>query len=198
MSQNSVAVEGDLRVRRTQKMLHDAFIALVIDKGFESITVQMLAEEAMINRATFYRHYQDKYELAERVCATLTAEYQESLRAKLPETLSSGGELLFAHIARYGDFYQALLAGMPNFRETMCRNIEQELHALYVQMGLDEERLTLPLPLILRYLATAQMGIIQWWLEAGQPLSTTEMAAHLMHLHLHGATQALQLPALSA
>mgnify|MGYP000433395684 CR=1 FL=1 len=62
MAQNKT----DLRVRRTQKMLRKAFIQLVITHGFDSISVQMLADEAMINRATFYRHNKDIFDLAEK------------------------------------------------------------------------------------------------------------------------------------
>lgn len=54
----------DLRVRRTRKLLREALLDLATEKGFDAITVNDLTERAMINRATFYRHYRDKYELA--------------------------------------------------------------------------------------------------------------------------------------
>jgi AcrR family transcriptional regulator len=58
-----VAQPGDLRVRRTRKVLKSALIELTIEKGFAAVTVQDIADRAMINRATFYRHYLDKYDL---------------------------------------------------------------------------------------------------------------------------------------
>ncbi|MDD5953456.1 MAG: TetR/AcrR family transcriptional regulator [Oscillospiraceae bacterium] len=53
----------DFRVQRTYKTLQDALIRLLREKRFEEITVGELCETAMIRRATFYKHFGDKYEL---------------------------------------------------------------------------------------------------------------------------------------
>src|SRR4029434_1901237 len=55
MTQNKKQTE-DLRVRRTRKLLQQALIELTIEKGFAAVTVQDIADRAMVNRATFYRH----------------------------------------------------------------------------------------------------------------------------------------------
>lgn len=55
----------DPRVRRTRQMLHEAFRALLAEKGFESISVQDVAERSTVNRATFYDHFTDKFALLE-------------------------------------------------------------------------------------------------------------------------------------
>lgn len=52
----------DLRIQKTYLLLHKAFTGLMEDKGFENITVGELCEHAMIRRATFYKHFADKYE----------------------------------------------------------------------------------------------------------------------------------------
>lgn len=52
----------DLRIQKTYHLLHKAFTGLMEDKGFEAITVGQLCEHAMIRRATFYKHFADKYE----------------------------------------------------------------------------------------------------------------------------------------
>lgn len=175
-------------------MLHQAFIELVRDKGFAAITVQMLAEHAMINRTTFYRHYEDKHDLAEKVYTALNDEYENSIKAAEVDDPLAAWRLLFEHVAAYEDFYLALLSDMPDFRDRVRDGIERQLHTGLLSRGLDETQVTLPLPLILRYLATAQMGIVQWWLEAGQPIPAVEMAQHLRQLHLSGGIQPLQLP----
>ena len=189
MSQND-----DLRVRRTRKMLRDAFITLVLEEGFEAITVNMLAERAMINRATFYRHYADKYELAERVYADLTAEYMASVQTLDATDPVDGWTLLFAHVAEYADFYLALLSGIPHFQERVRDQIEVQLHQVFSGMGLNEAQVDMPLPLSLRYLAAAQMGVVQWWLETGRAIPARQMAQYLLQLHAHGAIAQLGLP----
>ena len=57
----------DPRVLRTRKLIMDAFIKLSETKEFSDITVKNITEEAMINRATFYYHFQDIYDLLEKV-----------------------------------------------------------------------------------------------------------------------------------
>jgi len=55
--------EADPRVKRTRKLILQAFSELLAEKGFESISVQDVTDKAEINRATFYDHFVDKYEL---------------------------------------------------------------------------------------------------------------------------------------
>ena len=55
----------DLRVQRTRTSIRDAFIELRSRKPIEKITVKELAEAAFINKATFYQHYSDLYDLSE-------------------------------------------------------------------------------------------------------------------------------------
>ncbi|HVI41189.1 MAG TPA: TetR/AcrR family transcriptional regulator [Anaerovoracaceae bacterium] len=57
--------ENDPRVIRTRHLLLDAFIVLVRKKDFTSISVKDIAEYAQVNRATFYAHFQDKYDILE-------------------------------------------------------------------------------------------------------------------------------------
>ncbi len=53
----------DPRVKRTRLLLEQAFMDLIEEKGFQAVTVQDIAERAGVNRATFYAHFADKYEL---------------------------------------------------------------------------------------------------------------------------------------
>ena len=59
----------DVRVRRSQKFLRDALIDLIEERGFDVLTVGEITERAMVSRATFYRNYQDKYDLVEQIFA---------------------------------------------------------------------------------------------------------------------------------
>ena len=50
----------DPRILRSRRMLMDALAKLLIKKDFEDISIQDIADEATLNRATFYLHYPDK------------------------------------------------------------------------------------------------------------------------------------------
>jgi AcrR family transcriptional regulator len=60
--------QNDLRVIKTRKNIETSFISLLGQKSFHQITVQDILDTALINRSTFYKHYADKYQLAETLC----------------------------------------------------------------------------------------------------------------------------------
>ena len=49
----------DRRIYRTRKLLQDALIELILEKGYAAVTVQDIIDRANIGRSTFYAHFQD-------------------------------------------------------------------------------------------------------------------------------------------
>lgn len=68
------AREMDPRVRRTRQALQQALGKLLETKEFDQISVQDIAEAATVNRATFYDHYTDKWDLLECMVGTRFGE----------------------------------------------------------------------------------------------------------------------------
>jgi AcrR family transcriptional regulator len=64
----------DPRIIRTRKLLMDAFLKLSIKKDFKDITIKDITDEATVNRATFYAHFQDKYDLMDAAITEDTIE----------------------------------------------------------------------------------------------------------------------------
>ena len=80
-------IEGsDLRVRMTKKMLIEAFLRLRKQKPLRRITVSELCSEAGVGRGTFYAHYQDVYDLNERLEGQFLEEFSVALRDALDES----------------------------------------------------------------------------------------------------------------
>ena len=69
----------DRRIRYTKKVIKEAFIELLEQKPINKITVTELCSQCDINRATFYRYYQDVYDLMEK----LKGEYVLELKAAI-------------------------------------------------------------------------------------------------------------------
>lgn len=71
----------DPRAIRTRQLIIDAFNALIATKDFNQITIKEITERATINRATFYAHFLDKYELLDIVLSEqLEALMEENFR----------------------------------------------------------------------------------------------------------------------
>lgn len=71
----------DPRVKRTRQLIQQAFMDLLHEKSFQSLTVQDIAEKATINRATFYAHFVDKYALLDEC---IRAGFHQALAKRLP------------------------------------------------------------------------------------------------------------------
>ncbi len=92
----------DPRVTRTRKLLRDALASLLAEKNFESITVQDIAEQATVNRATFYAHFTDKFALLDTMIREDFAGYlSQGDPLSVPETralLAAVGKNAFAFV----------------------------------------------------------------------------------------------------
>ncbi|MHC1783440.1 MAG: TetR/AcrR family transcriptional regulator [Anaerolineaceae bacterium] len=66
----------DRRIIRTKLAIHEAFVFLIKRKGFDAMLVSDIAEQANINRGTFYLHYQDKFDLLEKTQTEIIANVE--------------------------------------------------------------------------------------------------------------------------
>jgi AcrR family transcriptional regulator len=112
----SHAVQTDLRIRRTHHFLQEAMIELITEKGVDAITVGDITERAMINRATFYRHYQDKYDLVARIFEETADSLVEQIkplrkdsdRVEKEENFLEIWIQFFEHVAQHARMYRAM------------------------------------------------------------------------------------------
>jgi AcrR family transcriptional regulator len=109
----------DPRVKRTRELLVRAFNELVAEKGHTGLTVQEIAERATINRATFYAHFTDQYELFDYV---ISEAFREELQRRLPDSSELSEENLKALILAAC----AYLAGL----NTACSRTDQQFRPL--------------------------------------------------------------------
>src|SRR6202041_3666916 len=105
----NAAENTDPRVLRSRQMLMESLLRLLIRKEFEDISIQEIAEEATLNRATFYLHYADKNALLQ----ALTAARFRELIARRGLSFSNFAGALRAIALGVCD-YVAVTAGCPS------------------------------------------------------------------------------------
>ena len=183
----------DLRVRRTRKLLQKAMLEAASEKGFSHVTVSDITERAMVNRATFYRHYEDKYDLLAHYLGELSElidseEGETSLGDQIAESLDTpprGLVKLLRHMQANADFYRVMLGkqGDPTFCAQSFRNyIEQGYRRILASHAPQSDPNRPPIDLTVSYLLNAGVGAIVWWLEQDQPYSPERMANWLYQL----------------
>ncbi|MGD8823193.1 MAG: TetR/AcrR family transcriptional regulator [Anaerolineales bacterium] len=190
MSKNDSSL--DPRVRRTRKMLREALIDLIPELGYDAIRIQDITDRATLNRATFYLHYRDKQDLLDRGFD----EIWDELTSHNPLPVQAGGGLSlegtrltvlsdFQHLAKHFDFYRVMLGenGVAHFSHRMKDHVYQATaRRLQAVVGAQID-LPLPLDMVLTYIATAYVGLMQWWLENDMPYSPEEMATMVVELY---------------
>ena len=95
--------DEDIRILRTKKMLHDAFIGLLQEKPFYKITVNTLTMKAGINRVTFYLHFQNMEDFIERFLGQYISGLFIALRENYDATLTMNEreKKMFEHFLSY-------------------------------------------------------------------------------------------------
>lgn len=177
---NNVSEHEDLRIRRTQKLLWEALIALMARQDFEAISVKDICDRAMIHRTTFYKHYKDKYDL---LMHGMQAMHNELRKAHEGEQQASSRPFLtvFQHVAEHIDFYTLMLCGngigtfYTLLREYLAETAQQQLLKLQ-QRG---REFAVPLPLIAQFWAGAIISTTAWWLENRCPYSPEQMSGYM-------------------
>ena len=119
---------NDPRVKRTRQLLLQAFTALLEEKhNIHSISVQDITERAMVNRATFYAHFADKYALLE---SWMRVKFQRTLESQLPTSSPLEVDSLRSLILVVFDFF-------ANFRRYQ-KPVDKQFEPLF-QVALQEE-----------------------------------------------------------
>lgn len=83
----------DLRVRKTKANLYKGLIELMQEKEFEDIKVIDICKQSLINRSTFYDHFNDKYELLN--------SFMNDLKEELLDNLNNSKKIEFNTIKEY-------------------------------------------------------------------------------------------------
>jgi AcrR family transcriptional regulator len=173
---------SNVRVRRTQKLLREALIELIEERGFEALTIGELTSRAMVSRAAFYRNYQDKYDLVEQI-------FEEAMSALLNAVGDLGREhpaeiwvRFFEHIAHYERLYRALLGqrGSPWFvrkmRASLSGLVKERGHLPHGPDASARPVHTFSDEFVPDLVSAMFVEVITWWLEQGRPYTPREIA----------------------
>ncbi len=108
----------DLRVKRTINSIKEAFFELRKKKSLNKISVKELSELAMINKATFYLHYRDIFELSDKLENEMINKIIDEVRGQpfsYTETdLRRFSEIISRAVIKNSDEINILFSGFEN------------------------------------------------------------------------------------
>lgn len=187
---------ADRRVQRTRALLLGALLDLLVERGYEELSVQEIVDRANVGRSTFYTHFLDKRELllsGVEQLQTLVAGQHAGADGAAPqrEQLLRFSRPLLLHVEANMRFCRALLGPRggavvePHFQRMLGDLVRAELSAC-VPAG---ARPTIPLDVMVAYIVSAFIGLLRWWMEQPNRSSAEEIDRQF---------RALSLPVLAA
>ena len=186
----------DRRIQKTRALLHEALASLIREKPYDEIVVKEILDRANVGRSTFYTHYRDKDELLARgIHEMLQAVHAAELptTGKKQERIIRFSLPVFEHIDRHR---QAGAAGMGSRGRAI---VHEHLQKVIAELITDDVSKVLqsrrkaagqiPAAVLVQYVASTFILVLNWWAESKSPL----------HCHEANALfRALTLPTLSA
>lgn len=180
----------DRRVARTRTSLHRALISLILEKGYDSITVEEICQTANVGRSTFYLHYTGKDDLKQSGLDGLRRQLAETAAhaAKGEGSQCLGFSLaMFEHARDHVDLYRAGSRGgavaLGTIRQILSELVRAELVATVNQTLPD----AIPRELVVQYVVGAYMAVLTWWLDGGMKLPPNQIDAMFRQLMSEGA-----------
>ena len=191
----------DRRVERTRKLLHEALMSLIQEKGYEKVTVQDILDRANLGRSTFYSHYRHKKDLFlsgfDHLRALLEDRHRALMAGKSP---GKRGDFnlsleLFRHAGENHGHYKAMVgkqSGQMIMRQAhnYLTNVVRE-HLSSTIKG--RKNPPMPLDMAAHWIVSSFLSLMTWWLDRDLPYSAEEMDNMFRQLTMPGIEAALRI-----
>ena len=139
---------ADRRVQKTHKLLQDALIELVAEKGYATITIQEILDRANVGRSTFYAHFQDKDQLLHSILNRLDELFEQHRKQILDAAKNVGNAddtdltlglsptlSLFQFVRQNDRFFKAMLGnrGYGIFAKPVYDYVFAHVHGMFTE-----------------------------------------------------------------
>lgn len=184
--------KNDLRVKRTNKMIIESFFQLVEEKGYDAVTIQGIADKAMINRATFYAHFKDKQNLYEHIFDFAIHAFTSVIDSDQPfennrievkkiEYLLTN---IYINIQQNQKFFLTIMDGGSNelLRKKLATIISEKYADLFDKMKIKENDIDVPIDFIIEYMTSIFVGTLHWWITSDTNMSPKHLAKLVIKL----------------
>lgn len=172
----------DRRVERTRNMLFDALLGLMIEKGYEAITVQDIIDRANVGRSTFYSHFLDKEDLLVGNIVQLRESLKKQMVMRSMEEEHGKYRIGFSlamlqHVQNHQRLYTAIAGKqsgarvMHHMQRMLSDLVTDEITTYLSKSG----PLRIPHDVAAEFVANTFMTLFTWWMDQKMPCSAEEI-----------------------
>ena len=167
----------DRRILKTRKWLSDSLVSLIIEKGYEAVTVQDIIDRANVGRSTFYAHFENKEQLLLAGHTPLRQILEDGRTSKENSLVEPDISFyaLFEHIAENHQLAKAMIGKKSG--EIVTSHL-RDIMAIKISHYLKQQTQTASKMrnLIAEAAAAAMISLLTNWIEEGMPFTVTEIA----------------------
>jgi AcrR family transcriptional regulator len=186
----------DRRITKTQRALKDALTGLILEKGYEAVTVQDVIDRADVGRSTFYAHYIDKDELLLAIFADLEIPAPDPSTWRPADPPFGWTLQLFRHFGTGKRVFKAV-AGIESgaiARHETNRWLEELARAELARLGMPKRHDPATLEMVVRFMVGTFVGFMTWWMrDENEHLPAEAVDAGFRALVLPGVANVLGL-----
>ena len=176
---------------QTKLNLIDAFWSLYCEQRIEKITIKDITTKAGYNRGTFYEYFTDVYAVLEEIENSLIPDLDALPPISTPSiTLGMPLNSFFELYQKNSKYYSVLLGdkGDPAFASKLKNAIKPKLMHLFTDKP-DVNRIELDY--IMEYTLSSMIGIMSYWFEHPERLSSEELFVLISRLMEQGVMKLL-------
>lgn len=173
----------DLRIIKTNNILYESLVKLLEEKTFEEIKVSDICQKALINRSTFYSHFNDKYELFMSLINNLKQELEADLKLIEENNLKNYYlkmiEVFLNHIEGKENIYRSILI---NNRNSIIMDMIYDTITDDVNSKIKENDKNVPNDIFASYYLGAIVNVGIEWFKNNKKYSKDEILEYLNKL----------------
>ena len=173
-------VKNNQRAQRTRSAIEQAFFKQAAQLPLQKITVSQIVDDSCISRGTFYLHYRDVYDLAEKICDQVLSELEKDISRCMADDSDPHGfpilRLLFAYVADHreqaGFIFSKNAPARARARATelMNESFQKVIGHSYGKIVSAQQ------PFFQSYVNAGLLGLLESWLAEGCPSDPGHMA----------------------
>jgi len=187
---------SDRRVNKTRRALKEALTDLILEQGYDRVTVGDILARADVGRSTFYAHFLDKDDLLMAILADLDVPAPDASDWQQDDPAFGWTLELFRHFGSGKRLFKAVAGGQTGAlaRRDVVRRLEvlaeAELSRLKAARKLDAFRVQT----VVRFLVGTFIGFMDWWMREENDHLPPEAVDHAFRsLVLPGVANVLEL-----
>ena len=160
------------RRRQTRKQLIETTLALVLEKGYDTITIQDITDRADLGRGTFYIHFKDKADVVWAAIQDMMREMEQEGHREfdpgMPQVEYYALRTIFRHARNNRDLYRVVFGGQGS---AMLADRVQDLlakillHDILRAPGGTRHEFDIPPEMLAQMLTGLITRVLYWWLE---------------------------------